>query len=178
MNVHMLRFETKLDPSVSKKVTRSMPLTSAVTMAAAMMIRIESIFITKPAMTITMPKSFSKSKSITLSLCLMFSIYSMERVFFSTEEKCRMRKTAHPTRPFLPQCVMRTVWISLSMRADLLFCIHRNSYAKAKENADCEGCVKSISPVIHPFHTAFAFTRKMIACILKNVDFHIIQVNS
>ena len=68
MNVHMLRFETKLDPSVSKKVTRSMPLTSAVTMAAAMMIRIESIFITKPTMTITMPKSFSKSKSITLSL--------------------------------------------------------------------------------------------------------------
>ena len=45
-----------------------MPLTSAVTMAAAMMIRIESIFITKPTMTITMPKSFSKSKSITLSL--------------------------------------------------------------------------------------------------------------
>ena len=70
--VHMLRLETKLEPSVSSSVTRSMPLTSAVTTAAAMMIRMESIFITNPTMTMTIPRSFNNSTSFILSFHCIF----------------------------------------------------------------------------------------------------------
>ena len=60
-NTHILRLATKLDPSVSKKVTGSIPATSAVTIAAIIIIKIESNFNTNPITTIRMPNNFNNS---------------------------------------------------------------------------------------------------------------------
>ena len=61
INVHMLRLDTKLDPNVCKNVTTSMPETSAVTMAATMMISMESNFKINPTTTIKIPSNFKIS---------------------------------------------------------------------------------------------------------------------
>ena len=61
MKMAMLRFATKVLPSVSSRVTGPRPPTSAVTTAATRMTRMESSFSAKPAMTMTMPSSFSSS---------------------------------------------------------------------------------------------------------------------
>ena len=60
-NTHILRLATKLDPSVSKKVTGSIPATSAVTIAAIIIIKIESNFNTNPITTIRIPNNFNNS---------------------------------------------------------------------------------------------------------------------
>ena len=60
-NTHILRLATKLDPSVSKKVTGSIPATSAVTIAAIIIIKIESSFNTNPITTIRIPNNFNNS---------------------------------------------------------------------------------------------------------------------
>ena len=61
MKMHMLRFETKLSPSVFRNATGSIPPTTAVAMAATMMMRIESSLSAKPTTTMTIPRSLRSS---------------------------------------------------------------------------------------------------------------------
>ena len=100
IKVHILRFATKLEPSVSKKVTKSIPPTRAVTTAATIMIKIESIFNTNPMITIKIPNSLSNSifsilsalnyiKNVSFFQCnvIYFHYFPINLLHFNQEKK-------------------------------------------------------------------------------------------
>jgi hypothetical protein len=80
MKIAMLRFATKVDPRVSSKPPTPKLPTNAVTIAATMIIKIESSFKAKPTITTKTPNNLIKSISVSLKefdlrLTLLFLQY-------------------------------------------------------------------------------------------------------